>query len=94
MWETPPRGVALQHAPPAPAPDRSRSGRPPASASLGLLADMFCLARPHWPCFHRAGDIYSGEWSKGKKHGEGTYFAKLTSTKLKGASSATTLTQP
>ena len=41
-----------------------------------------------------AGDIYSGEWSKGKKHGEGTYFAKLTSTKLKGASSATTLTQP
>jgi hypothetical protein len=36
------------------------------------------------PCIS-PGDIYSGEWKAGKKHGEGTYFAKLTSTTLKGA---------
>ena len=34
--------------------------------------------------FYTNGDIYSGEWKAGKKHGEGTYFAKLTTTKLRG----------
>ena len=67
MWETPPRGVALQHAPPAPAPDQSRSGRPPASASLGLLAELFWLARPHWPCFPRRRRHLFGRMEQGQE---------------------------
>jgi|SouAtlMetagenome_1021521.scaffolds.fasta_scaffold263697_2 hypothetical protein len=40
---------------------------------MHMCMHMFWLAGPHWPCSHHAGDIYSGEWKAGKKHGEGTY---------------------
>ena len=31
------------------------------------------------------GDMYSGSWLAGKKHGKGTYITKVTSSKLVGS---------
>jgi len=53
-----------------------------------VVVVLLKTAQPHWGRFASVGDIYSGQWVNGKKHGHGSYLYKETGAQLEGKWSA------
>lgn len=47
-----------------------------------VVVVLLKTAQPHWGRFASVGDIYSGQWVNGKKHGHGSYLYKETGAQL------------